>query len=205
MPKEQPQSSHSRAWRSSPYGPYNSAGSVRGRGTPTGNGFATFPTVGLGQYEQHRDRRPPSPGPRGPRREPATGSSTPRSGLWSDDRDHRDHGREAKLGGNAGSQAKTSLTMVDSMALQTVKTIGDKRVPGLSVHSDSNGGGAQMNIFTKVPEAQSTLMFKIESEEALIEAYRRVRAMNPSAPVGGIMFSVASKTSPHAVDVATVD
>ncbi|KAM5342297.1 hypothetical protein ACJ41O_013263 [Fusarium nematophilum] len=114
----------------------------------------------------------------------------------------RSNDRGQKSRDDAGSQAKVNLTMVDSMAPQTV---GSRRLPSLSVHSDSSGGGAQMNIFTKLLETQSTLMFKVDSEQALIEAYRHVRAMNPSAPVWGILFGVAPKMGTSATEVSTVD
>ncbi|KAM0433912.1 hypothetical protein ACHAPT_003855 [Fusarium lateritium] len=91
------------------------------------------------------------------------------------------------------------------MALQTVTAIGSNKVPGLSVHSDSSGGGRQLNIYTKLAQAKSTICFKVDSEEAVLQAYRMVRQLNPSAPVGGIMFSVAPKMEPQFADVATVD
>lgn len=91
------------------------------------------------------------------------------------------------------------------MALQAVKITGNNKAPGLSVHSDSSGGGRQLNIYTKLSEAKSTICFKVDSEEAILQAYRQVRDMNPSAPVGGIMFSVAPKADSQFVQVKTVD
>lgn len=95
--------------------------------------------------------------------------------------------------------------MVDSMALQTVKITGSNKAPGLSVHSDSSGGGRQLNIYTKLAEAKSTICFKVDSEDATLQAYRQVRDMNPSAPVGGVMFSVAPKADTQFADVKNVD
>ncbi|RSL73462.1 hypothetical protein CEP53_000753 [Fusarium sp. AF-6] len=100
---------------------------------------------------------------------------------------------------------RNDLVMVDSMALQTVKITGSNKAPGLSVHSDSSGGGRQLNIYTKLAEAKSTICFKVDSEEAALQAYRQVRDMNPSAPVGGIMFSVAPKAESQFAEVKTVD
>lgn len=95
--------------------------------------------------------------------------------------------------------------MVDSMALQTVKITGSNKPPGLSVHSDSSGGGRQLNIYTKLAEAKSSICFKVDSEDAALQAYRQVRDMNPSAPVGGVMFSVAPKADSQFAEVKTVD
>lgn len=100
---------------------------------------------------------------------------------------------------------RNDLVMVDSMALQTVKITGSNKAPGLSVHSDSSGGGRQLNIYTKLSEAKSTICFKVDSEDAALQAYRQVRDMNPSAPVGGIIFSVAPKVDNQFVDVKNVD
>ncbi|UPK93459.1 hypothetical protein LCI18_004394 [Fusarium solani-melongenae] len=100
---------------------------------------------------------------------------------------------------------RNNLVMVDSMALQTVKITGTNKAPGLSVHSDSSGGGRQLNIYTKLAEAKSTICFKVDSEDAALQAYRQVRDMNPSAPVGGVMFSVAPKADTQLVDVKNVD
>ncbi|EEU44512.1 uncharacterized protein NECHADRAFT_85138 [Fusarium vanettenii 77-13-4] len=100
---------------------------------------------------------------------------------------------------------RNDLVLVDSMALQTVKITGSNKVPGLSVHSDSSGGGRQLNIYTKLAEAKSTICFKVDSEDAALQAYRQVRDMNPSAPVGGIIFSVAPKADNQFVDVKTID
>ncbi|KAF4987423.1 hypothetical protein FGRMN_10384 [Fusarium graminum] len=87
------------------------------------------------------------------------------------------------------------LSMVDSMALQTVSRFDNKQPPGLSIYSNSQGGGVQFNIFTKIPNMSKTIAFNVKSEEALVKAYRHVKAMNPSADVGGIMFCVAQKSS----------
>ncbi|KAL2677261.1 hypothetical protein Neosp_011030 [[Neocosmospora] mangrovei] len=100
---------------------------------------------------------------------------------------------------------RNDLVMVDSMALQTVRITGSNKAPGLSVHSDSSGGGRQLNIYTKLAEAKSTICFKVDSEDATLQAYRQVRDMNPSAPVGGIIFSVAPKADNQFVDVKNVD
>ncbi|KAM6521911.1 hypothetical protein FALCPG4_011610 [Fusarium falciforme] len=91
------------------------------------------------------------------------------------------------------------------MALQTVKITGSNKAPGLSVHSDSSGGGRQLNIYTKLAEAKSTICFRVDSEDTALQAYRQVRDMNPSAPVGGVMFSVAPKADTQFVDVKNVD
>ncbi|KAJ4318909.1 hypothetical protein N0V84_006627 [Fusarium piperis] len=90
------------------------------------------------------------------------------------------------------------------MALQAVKITNSTKPPGLSVHSDSSGGGRQLNIYTKLSEAKSTICFKVDSKEAVLQAYRQAREFNPSAPVGGIMFSVAPKADSQSVDVKTV-
>ncbi|KAI8658894.1 hypothetical protein NCS55_01167900 [Fusarium keratoplasticum] len=100
---------------------------------------------------------------------------------------------------------RNDLVMVDSMALQTVKITGSNKAPGLSVHSDSSGGGRQLNICTKLAEAKSTICFKVDSEDAALQAYRQVRDMNLSAPVGGVMFSVAPKADTQFADVKNVD
>ncbi|CEF88379.1 unnamed protein product [Fusarium graminearum] len=85
------------------------------------------------------------------------------------------------------------ITMVDSMVLQSVGRAGSRAPPGLAIHSNSRGGGIQQDVFTKVPSSSKTIAFRVESEETLIQAYRQVKSMNPSASVGGIMFSVAPK------------
>ncbi|CAG7557956.1 unnamed protein product [Fusarium equiseti] len=66
-----------------------------------------------------------------------------------------------------------------------------KMVNSMLLH---RGGGVQDNVFTKVPSASKTISFRVDSEETLLQAYRHVKAMNPSAPVGGILFSVPPKT-----------
>ncbi|KAM0204936.1 hypothetical protein ACHAQI_009752 [Fusarium lateritium] len=90
---------------------------------------------------------------------------------------------------------RSDLTMVDSMALKAVSRHGNstQQPPGLAIHSNSSGGGVQFNVFTKVPTVSKTIAFNVENEEALLQAYRHVKAMNPSADVGGIMFCVAPK------------
>ncbi|KAH7264532.1 hypothetical protein B0J15DRAFT_547292 [Fusarium solani] len=105
----------------------------------------------------------------------------------------------------SSNRHRNDLVMVDSMALQTVKIAGSNKAPGLSVHSDSSGGGRQLNIYTKLAEAKSTICFKVDSQDAALQAYRQVRDMNPSAPVGGVMFSVAPKADTQFVDVKNVD
>ncbi|WAO94252.1 Hypothetical protein NCS54_01182700 [Fusarium falciforme] len=100
---------------------------------------------------------------------------------------------------------RNDLVMVDSMALQTVKITDSNKAPGLSVHSDSSGGGRQLNIYTKLAEAKSTICFRVDSEDTALQAYRQVRDMNPSAPVGGVMFSVAPKADTQFVDVKNID
>ncbi|KAG8669445.1 hypothetical protein FPOAC2_08775 [Fusarium poae] len=86
-----------------------------------------------------------------------------------------------------------NITMVDSMVLQSIGRTGSRAPPGLAIHSNSRGGGTQIDIFTKVPNTSKTIAFRVESEETLIQAYRQVKAMNPYASVGGMMFSVAPK------------
>ncbi|KAF5656635.1 hypothetical protein FHETE_10912 [Fusarium heterosporum] len=92
-------------------------------------------------------------------------------------------------------KSERQLSMVDSMALQAVSRLDSKQPPGLSIYSNSQGGGVQFNIFTKIPNISKTIAFNVKSEEALVKVYRHVKAMNPSADVGGIMFCVASKSS----------
>ncbi|KAI1056907.1 hypothetical protein LB507_001577 [Fusarium sp. FIESC RH6] len=85
------------------------------------------------------------------------------------------------------------LKMVNSMALQTISRTNSRAPPSMSIYNNSRGGGIQDNVFTKVPSASKTISFRVDSEETLLQAYRHVKAMNPSAPVGGVMFSVAPK------------
>ncbi|KAF4991676.1 hypothetical protein FDECE_13965 [Fusarium decemcellulare] len=156
--------------------------------TPSGDPRRLTPEPNSRKDEGHRDRE---------------GSSRPNH--------HRELPSQAAGGQRGGREppaapaALARLTMVDSMVLESVKVLGNLRAPGLSVHSNSRGGGSQNNIFTKVPNVQSTIAFKVESEEALIQAYRQAKAMNPLAQVGGVMFAVASKTENTYVDVAPVD
>jgi hypothetical protein len=86
------------------------------------------------------------------------------------------------------------LKMVNSMLLQTISRTNSRAPPSMSIYNNSRGGGVQDNVFTKVPSASKTISFRVDSEETLLQAYRHVKAMNPSAPVGGIMFSVPPKT-----------
>ncbi|KAJ4024522.1 hypothetical protein NW752_003091 [Fusarium irregulare] len=89
------------------------------------------------------------------------------------------------------------LKMVNSMSLQTISRTNSRAPPSMSIYNNSRGGGVQDNVFTKVPSASKTISFRVDSEETLLQAYRHVKAMNPSAPVGGIMFSVPPKTEKH--------
>ncbi|KAJ3542998.1 hypothetical protein NM208_g3798 [Fusarium decemcellulare] len=91
------------------------------------------------------------------------------------------------------AKPKSGLTLVDSMVLQTVKHPDSTRPPGLSTHSNSGGGGTQLNIFTQVNETQKTIALKVNNEDSWREAYRIVSAMNPSAPVGAVVFNVMPK------------
>ncbi|KAI1010669.1 hypothetical protein LB503_005034 [Fusarium chuoi] len=90
---------------------------------------------------------------------------------------------------------KQPLKRVDSMALQAVtrNSRRGKDIPDLRVVSNSYGGGTQCNVYSKVPSVAKTISFNVDDEEALLKAYRHVKAMNPSAPVGGIMFSIGAK------------
>ncbi|KAL4722949.1 hypothetical protein ACLX1H_010189 [Fusarium chlamydosporum] len=116
----------------------------------------------------------------------------PRWGPWKRSYDsYRPHPRQ-------------ELTMVDSMVLQSIGRTGSRAPPGLAIHSNSRGGGTQKDVFTKVPNASKTVAFRVESEETLLKAYRQVKAMNPSASVGGIMFSVASKTESPFTEVDNI-
>ncbi|KAM0345577.1 hypothetical protein ACHAPU_006230 [Fusarium lateritium] len=92
-------------------------------------------------------------------------------------------------------KSERPVSMVDSMALQAVGRFDGKQPPGLSTYSNSQGGGVQFNIFTKIPNVSKTIAFNVKSEEALVQVYRHVKAMNPSADVGGIMFCVAPKSA----------
>lgn len=89
------------------------------------------------------------------------------------------------------------LKMVNSMLLQAISRTNSRAPPSMSIYNNSRGGGVQDNVFTKVPSASKTISFRVDSEETLLQAYRHVKAMNPSAPVGGIMFSVPPKTEKH--------
>ncbi|KAH7250252.1 uncharacterized protein BKA55DRAFT_569093 [Fusarium redolens] len=75
-----------------------------------------------------------------------------------------------------------------------------KQTPDLRVISNSKGGGTQCNVYSKVHSVAKTISFNVDDEEALLKAYRHVKAMNPSAPVGGIMFSIGTKGDPSQVD-----
>ncbi|KAJ4136442.1 hypothetical protein NW768_004055 [Fusarium equiseti] len=89
------------------------------------------------------------------------------------------------------------LKMVNSMLLQSISRTNSRAPPSMSIYNNSRGGGVQDNVFTKVPSASKTISFRVDSEETLLQAYRHVKSMNPSAPVGGIMFSVPPKTEKH--------
>jgi hypothetical protein len=55
-----------------------------------------------------------------------------------------------------------------------------------------------------VPSTSKTIAYRVDSEETLLQAYRQVKAMNPSASVGGIMFSVAPKPESPFTEVDNV-
>ncbi|KAK2677019.1 hypothetical protein RAB80_005759 [Fusarium oxysporum f. sp. vasinfectum] len=97
---------------------------------------------------------------------------------------------------------KQPLKQVDSMVLQAVtrNSRWGKEAPDLRVISNSKGGGTQCNVYSKVPSVAKTISFNVDDEEALLKAYRHVKAMNPSAPVGGIMFSIGAKGNRSQVD-----
>ncbi|EXA41747.1 hypothetical protein FOQG_02157 [Fusarium oxysporum f. sp. raphani 54005] len=97
---------------------------------------------------------------------------------------------------------KQPLKQVDSMVLQAVtrNSRWGKEAPDLRVISNSKGGGTQCNVYSKVPSVAKTISFNVDDEEALLKAYRHVKAMNPSAPVGGIMFSIGAKGDRSQVD-----
>ncbi|KPA45867.1 hypothetical protein FLAG1_01187 [Fusarium langsethiae] len=78
------------------------------------------------------------------------------------------------------------------------------RPPPSLNHGGHRGGGTQHDVFTKVPNTSKTIAFRVESEETLIQAYRQAKAMNPSASVGGIMFSVAPKTESPFTEIDNV-
>ncbi|UZP41818.1 hypothetical protein NXS19_009634 [Fusarium pseudograminearum] len=86
----------------------------------------------------------------------------------------------------------------------SVGRAGSRAPPGLAIHSNSRGGGIQCDVFTKVPSTSKTIAFRVESEETLIQAYRQVKSMNPSASVGGIMFSVAPKADSPFTEIDNV-
>ncbi|RGP76407.1 hypothetical protein FLONG3_5291 [Fusarium longipes] len=104
----------------------------------------------------------------------------------------------------ASHRTSRHLTMVDSMMLQSVGRAGSWAPPGLAIHSNSRGGGIQQDIFTKVPATSKTIAYSVDCEETLLQAYRQVKAMNPSAAVGGIMFSVAPKTASPFTEIDNV-
>ncbi|RKK25370.1 hypothetical protein BFJ66_g5303 [Fusarium oxysporum f. sp. cepae] len=97
---------------------------------------------------------------------------------------------------------KQPLKQVESMVLQAVtrNSRWGKEAPDLRVISNSKGGGTQCNVYSKVPSVAKTISFNVDDEEALLKAYRHVKAMNPSAPVGGIMFSIGAKGDRSQVD-----
>ncbi|KAF5580989.1 hypothetical protein FPCIR_10377 [Fusarium pseudocircinatum] len=94
---------------------------------------------------------------------------------------------------------KQPLKRVDRMVLQAV-TRKNKKAPDLRVISNSYGGGTQCNVYSKVPSVSKAISFNVDDEEALLKAYRLVKAMNPGAPVGGIMFSIGAKGDASRVD-----
>ncbi|KAF4340226.1 hypothetical protein FBEOM_5923 [Fusarium beomiforme] len=96
------------------------------------------------------------------------------------------------------------LTRVSSMVLQAV-TRGSRRgkqIPDLRVISNSKGSDTQSNVYSKVPVVAKTISFNVDDEEALLKAYRHVKAMNPSVSVGGIMF--CSGNNGAASDIDTI-
>nr|RBQ92713.1 hypothetical protein FVER53263_04493 [Fusarium verticillioides] len=99
---------------------------------------------------------------------------------------------------------KQPLKRVDRMVLQAV-TRNSKKAPDLRVVSNSYGGGTQCNVYSKVPSVSKAISFNVDDEEALVKAYRHVKAMNPGAPVGGIMFSVGAKGDASRVDSISWD
>ncbi|KAF5723750.1 hypothetical protein FMUND_1486 [Fusarium mundagurra] len=99
---------------------------------------------------------------------------------------------------------KQPLKRVDRMVLQAV-TRNSKKAPDLRVVSNSYGGGTQCNVYSKVPSVAKTISFNVDDEEALLKAYRHVKAMNPGAPVGGIMFSIGAKGDASRVDSISWD
>ncbi|KAF5536538.1 hypothetical protein FMEXI_10273 [Fusarium mexicanum] len=102
---------------------------------------------------------------------------------------------------------KQPLKRVDSMVLQAVtrKSRRGKEIPDLRVISNSYGGGTQCNVYSKVPSVAKAISFNVDDEEALLKAYRHVKAMNPSAPVGGIMFSIGARGDASQVDTISWD
>ncbi|KAF5632786.1 hypothetical protein F52700_6324 [Fusarium sp. NRRL 52700] len=102
---------------------------------------------------------------------------------------------------------KQPLKRVDSMVLQAVtrNSRRGKEIPDLRVISNSYGGGTQCNVYSKVPSVAKTISFNVDDEEALLKAYRHVKAMNPSAPIGGIMFSIGAKGDASQVDSISWD
>ncbi|KAF9769263.1 hypothetical protein IL306_013351 [Fusarium sp. DS 682] len=97
---------------------------------------------------------------------------------------------------------KQPLTRVKSMVLQAVSSHPRhrKEPPDLRIVSNSKGGGTQCNVYSKVPGVSKAISFNVDDEEALLKAYRHVKALNPSASVGGILLSTGAKGAPCDVD-----
>ncbi|KAF5021752.1 hypothetical protein F66182_6202 [Fusarium sp. NRRL 66182] len=188
--------------REPPRGPASSL--AISRNNPSGSIFDIFMDPLRGSSTSSRRNASPHI-PRGIRNQKTTTSGREQGEITETPTSNAQASIDAIIKANDNNKPKRGLTMVDSMVLQAVTQIrGDNRTPGLSIHSNSRGGGIQYNIFTKVPNLSKTIAFNVESEEALLEAYRHVKAMNPSAMVGGIMFSVTPKTGRPAVEVADV-
>ncbi|KAM0546061.1 hypothetical protein ACHAPJ_011075 [Fusarium lateritium] len=219
MPKAQQPRTRSDGWRPGPYGSWVP------RFTPTSEdrslpGSARQPPTSLkpfelpsgsfvNPFEVHLQQSLPPPPPAAAT-VAAYDNARPAPNAGENPRGKNDlplqFFQESILKPTGQEKSKRDLTMVDSMLLQSVSRhtpSGRGRIPGLSIHSNSRGGGVQFNVFTKVPNFSKTIAFNVKSEEALLAAYRHVKAMNPSAPVGGVMFSVAPKYD-GPVEVANV-